>query len=72
MVTRAKKVAGGYALSGAKTWISNAPIADLFVVWAKTEDGAIRGFLLEKGTKGSRRRRSTARWGCAPRSPARS
>jgi glutaryl-CoA dehydrogenase len=52
MVTRAKKVAGGYSLSGAKTWISNAPIADLFLVWAKTEDGAIRGFLLEKGTKG--------------------
>jgi glutaryl-CoA dehydrogenase len=52
MVTRARKVAGGYSLSGAKTWISNAPIADVFVVWAKTEDGAIRGFLLEKGTKG--------------------
>jgi glutaryl-CoA dehydrogenase len=52
MVTRAKKVPGGYSLSGAKTWISNAPIADLFLVWAKTEDGAIRGFLLEKGTKG--------------------
>ena len=52
MVTRARKVAGGYSLSGAKTWISNAPIADLFLVWAKTEDGAIRGFLLEKGTKG--------------------
>ena len=52
MITRAKKVAGGYSLSGAKTWISNAPIADLFLVWAKTEDGAIRGFLIEKGTKG--------------------
>jgi len=52
MITRAKKVAGGYSLSGAKTWISNAPIADVFLVWAKTEDGAIRGFLLEKGTKG--------------------
>jgi glutaryl-CoA dehydrogenase len=52
MITRAKKVSGGYALSGAKTWISNAPIADVFLVWAKTEDGAIRGFLLEKGTKG--------------------
>ena len=52
MITRAKKVPGGYALSGAKTWISNAPIADVFVVWAKTEDGAIRGFVLEKGTKG--------------------
>ena len=52
MVTRARKVAGGYSLSGAKTWISNAPIADVFLVWAKTEDGIIRGFLLEKGTKG--------------------
>ena len=52
MVTRARKVAGGYSLSGAKTWISNAPIADVFVVWAKTDDGAIRGFILEKGTKG--------------------
>src|SRR5438445_12173537 len=52
MITRAKKVAGGYSLSGAKTWISNAPIADLFLVWAKTEDGVIRGFLLDKGTKG--------------------
>jgi glutaryl-CoA dehydrogenase len=52
MITRARKVAGGYSLSGAKTWISNAPIADVFLVWAKTDDGAIRGFLLEKGTKG--------------------
>ena len=52
MVTRAKKAPGGYSLSGAKTWISNAPIADLFLVWAKTEDGAIRGFLVEKGAKG--------------------
>jgi glutaryl-CoA dehydrogenase len=52
MITRARKVAGGYSLSGAKTWISNAPIADLFLVWAKTEDGAIRGFLIEKGAKG--------------------
>jgi glutaryl-CoA dehydrogenase len=52
MVTRAKKAPGGYSLSGAKTWISNAPIADLYLVWAKTEDGAIRGFLVEKGAKG--------------------
>jgi glutaryl-CoA dehydrogenase len=52
MVTRARSVAGGYALSGAKMWISNAPIADLFVVWAKTDDGVIRGFLLERGAKG--------------------
>lgn len=52
MVTRAKKVDGGYSLSGAKMWITNSPIADVFVVWAKTEDGKIRGFILEKGWKG--------------------
>ena len=54
MLTRARKIDGGYVLSGAKTWISNAPIADVFVVWAKSDahDGAIRGFVLEKGTKG--------------------
>src|SRR5690554_6733667 len=49
MVTRAKKVAGGYQLNGAKMWISNSPIADVFIVWAKTEDDVIRGFILEKG-----------------------
>jgi glutaryl-CoA dehydrogenase len=52
MVTRAKTVSGGYALSGAKMWISNSPIANVFVVWAKTDDGVIRGFILEKGMKG--------------------
>ena len=52
MATRAKTVDGGYRLTGAKTWISNAPIADVFVVWGKTEDGLIRGFILEKGWKG--------------------
>jgi glutaryl-CoA dehydrogenase len=52
MKTRAVKIAGGYRLTGTKTWITNAPIADLFVVWAKTEDGVIRGFLLDKGVKG--------------------
>ena len=52
MTTRARKVDGGYVISGAKTWISNAPIADVFVIWAKTEDGVIRGFILEKGMKG--------------------
>jgi glutaryl-CoA dehydrogenase len=52
MVTRAKKVAGGYSLSGAKMWISNSPIADVFVVWAKDDEGAIRGFVLDKGSKG--------------------
>ena len=52
MTTRATKTDGGYVISGAKTWISNSPIADVFVVWAKTEDGVIRGFILEKGMKG--------------------
>ena len=52
MSTRAKKVPGGYELSGAKMWISNAPAADVLVVWAKTEDDVIRGFILEKGMKG--------------------
>jgi glutaryl-CoA dehydrogenase len=52
MTTRARKVAGGYRLSGAKTWITNSPIADLFLVWAKDDEGIIRGFLIEKGAKG--------------------
>jgi glutaryl-CoA dehydrogenase len=52
MVTRAKKAKGGYSLSGSKMWISNSPIADVFVVWAKDDEGAIRGFVLEKGMKG--------------------
>ena len=54
MKTRATKTANGYRLNGSKIWISNSPIADVFVVWAKSEahDGAIRGFVLEKGTPG--------------------
>ncbi|SDR68979.1 glutaryl-CoA dehydrogenase [Halopseudomonas xinjiangensis] len=52
MVTRARKVDGGYRLKGAKMWITNSPIADVFVVWAKTEDDVIRGFILEKGWEG--------------------
>jgi glutaryl-CoA dehydrogenase len=52
MITRARGAGGGYRLSGAKTWISNSPIADVFVVWAKTDDDVIRGFILEKGWKG--------------------
>jgi glutaryl-CoA dehydrogenase len=52
MVTRAKTVPGGYLLTGAKMWITNSPIADIFVVWAKTDDGRIRGFILEKGWEG--------------------
>ncbi|HEY5167176.1 MAG TPA: acyl-CoA dehydrogenase, partial [Pseudolabrys sp.] len=51
MVTRAEKVAGGYKLNGAKTWISNAPVAHVAVVWAKL-DGVIRGFIVERGAKG--------------------
>jgi glutaryl-CoA dehydrogenase len=50
-VTRAEKVTGGYSLSGAKMWITNAPVADVALVWAKL-DGKIRGFLVERGTKG--------------------
>ncbi|AJP71675.1 acyl-CoA dehydrogenase [Sphingomonas hengshuiensis] len=54
MRTRATKIDGGYRLHGAKTWISNSPIADVFVIWAKSDahGGAIRGFVLEKGAKG--------------------
>ena len=54
MTTRARKIDGGYALSGAKTWISNAPIADVFIIWAKSDahGGAIRGFVLDKGLNG--------------------
>ncbi len=52
MRTRAVKADGGYILKGSKTWISNSPVADVCVVWAKTEDGIIRGFLIERDTKG--------------------
>jgi glutaryl-CoA dehydrogenase len=52
MTTRARKVSGGWRLSGAKTWITNSPIADLFLVWAKDDEGTIRGFLIEKGAQG--------------------
>ncbi len=52
MKTRAKSVSGGYSLSGAKNWISNSPISDVFVVWAKDDDGVIRGFILDKGMEG--------------------
>lgn len=52
MITRARTVDGGYSLSGAKMWITNSPIADVFVVWGKTDDGQIRGFILEKGMQG--------------------
>jgi len=52
MRTRAKAVEGGHVLNGSKTWISNSPIADVFLVWAKDDAGEIRGFLIEKGAKG--------------------
>jgi glutaryl-CoA dehydrogenase len=52
MITRAKKVPGGFSLTGSKIWISNSPIADVFVVWAKNDEGQIRGYILEKGMKG--------------------
>ena len=52
METRAKRVDGGYSLSGAKMWITNSPLADVFVIWAKDDEGDIRGFILEKGWKG--------------------
>ena len=52
MRTRARKVDGGYTLSGAKNWITNSPVADVMVVWAKNDEGKIRGFVLERGMKG--------------------
>jgi len=52
MMTRARSVDGGYRVSGTKMWITNSPIADVFVVWAKTDDGEIRGFILTKGMEG--------------------
>jgi len=52
MLTRARRVEGGFRLSGSKMWITNSPIADVFVVWAKDDDGDIRGFVLEKGWEG--------------------
>ncbi len=52
MTARARKVPGGYVLSGTKTWITHAPIADVFIVWAKNDEGVIRGHLVERGAKG--------------------
>jgi len=52
MLSRAKKVDGGYHLNGSKTWITNAPIADVFIIWAKDEQGVLRGFIAEKDFKG--------------------
>ncbi len=74
MRTRAERIDGGYRLSGAKMWISNAPIADVFVVWAKSDahDGVSRASCWKRGSRASRRRRSRASCRCARRSPARS
>lgn len=52
MVSRARKTSGGYLLHGTKTWITNSPIADVFIVWAKDDEGVVRGFILERGMKG--------------------
>ena len=52
MVSKATRVDGGYQLTGTKSWITNSPVADVFIVWAKDDEGAIRGFILEKGWKG--------------------
>ena len=52
LATRARSVAGGWRLSGSKNWISSAPLADVFIVWAKDDEGQIRGFILEKGMAG--------------------
>jgi glutaryl-CoA dehydrogenase len=51
MKSRARKVDGGYLLNGSKMWISHAPVADVFLIWAKTEDDVVRGFILERGMK---------------------
>jgi glutaryl-CoA dehydrogenase len=52
MITRARAVGGGYSITGAKNWISNSPFADVFIIWAKDDDGVIGGFILEKGMTG--------------------
>ena len=52
MKTTAKKVSDGYILNGTKTWISNSPVADVLIVWAKDENGKILGFIIDRGTKG--------------------
>ena len=69
-----QKTADGYRLSGSKMWITNSPIADVFVVWAKSEahGGAIKGFVLEKGMKGLSAPKIKEKLRFAPRSPARS
>ncbi len=68
MKTTARKTANGYVLNGAKMWISNAPIADVFVVWAKSEahGGKIRGFVLDRGTKGLSAPKVGGKLSCGP------
>jgi glutaryl-CoA dehydrogenase len=63
MITRAKSVPGGFSVSGAKIWISNAPFADVFVIWAKNDDGIIKGYILEKGMKGLSAPKMTGKMG---------
>jgi glutaryl-CoA dehydrogenase len=72
MITRARKVDGGYSLSGSKMWITNSPIADVFVVWAKDDEGRSAASCWKRAGRACRPRPSTARSACAPRSPARS
>ncbi len=74
MKTRAVKTDGGNRLIGSKMWISNSPIADVFVVWAKSEahDGKVRGFILEKGMTGLSAPKIGENCPRVPRSPARS
>jgi glutaryl-CoA dehydrogenase len=70
MTTRARQVEGGWRLSGSKTWITHAPIADVMVVWAKDDGGKVRGFILERGLKGLPPARSKASSRCARRPQA--
>ena len=72
MVTRARKVDGGYSLTGSKMWITNSPVADVFVVWAKDDEGAIAASCSRRTGKACRLRPSTASSACAPPSPAKS
>jgi len=62
MASRAQKVAGGYRLRGAKNWITNSPIADIFIVWAKDDDAIIRGFILERGMAGLSAPKIEGKW----------
>ncbi len=72
MVTRARKAPGGYLLTASKMWISNSPFVDVFVVWAKDDEGAIRGFILDKGMKGLSTPAIHGKVRCAPAPSARS